>query len=809
MIHLTVLGGVDLRAGDDQVVGSVLNQPRRLALLTYLAVESGGGGVQRDQLLGVFWPDLSQDQARQSLRSALHFLRRSLGPTAITTQGAAVALDPNEFRCDATEFLSALKSGEAERALRLYQGDVLPGFYLDDGPVEFERWLEERRTAMRREAAGAAWLLAVQEEAAGNAPGAGAWARRAAHLFDGDEAAVRRSMDLMGRIGDRAGALEAHQALAERLREEFGAEPSPATEAALARVRGEAGHPVPGTDAAMGPSDETRSEPVRSGEPGGFVDSSRPEADPPARAPSPRGRLRRLGRTLSSAAVSLVLVVAFYSLWGLERGETAGSSIPGDVVLHVEELRDFSADGSTEDLAGALTLELTGRLSEASTIRVISLAGTPAPAAGPAGRPGSYVVRGGVMRSGELVRVTAMLVDGASGVTLERITTESALDPSATLLTTTEIADDMARRIRREVGRALSELERGTSSRNATALALVRGAVADMAAADSLRRTGAPEAARAALAAADSQLAQAHSAARRWPEPSVQRAEIAYREMWLALLSRGEPDGGVTEVLRGGLRHAATALSAGPNDPAAHELAGLLNYWTWRLRAGGSAVQDEEALVRAEHHLRRATELDGGRTRAWSILSTLLEARGEFGAAKLAAGRAFRADAYLENPTETLLRLFTTSLEVGDMAGARRWCSEISRRDLVAWLPQYCALELMAWTDPAGTAEDSILGLVDAAVRVSPGAAPVHARIRMLGAVVLARAGSPAAAAEMQAARETAPADAALLALEAWAALALGDRAAAAELLEQAAAADARGSQAILKSQRFAALREK
>jgi DNA-binding SARP family transcriptional activator/TolB-like protein/tetratricopeptide (TPR) repeat protein len=779
MIQLTLLGDVDLRSADDQVVGSVLSQPRRLALLIYLVLESAGGGVQRDRLLGVFWPEQGQDQARQSLRTALHFLRRSLGARIIQTQGAALTVDPGALWCDVRAFSAALASGDPEQGLRLYQGDLLPGFFLDDGPPEFERWLEDRRGELGRAAAAAAWSLAGREEAAGNAPGAGAWARRAARLFHGDEAAVRRSIELLGRIGDRAGALDAYHALAHRLREDFDVEPSPATEAAIALVRGG--------------GDET------GGSPGGA-----PAAD--RVVPAPRwGAVRRVGRSLYSAAVTVVLVIAFYSLWGLDRGDSTPTGTAVGPILQVEELRDFSADGSAAGLAGALTLELTARLSEASALRVVSLAGAPAANAGQAG---TYILRGSVMRSGDLVRVTTMLVDGASGVTMDRITAEQVMEPSSALVSTAHMAEDMARRIRREVGRAVGEGERGVATRNTTALALVRGAVRDMEAADSLRRAGAPSAAHVALAAADSQLARAHHAARRWPEPAVQRAEVAYRQMWLSLLSPGSVPASVPELLRTGLAHTATALAAAPNDPAAHELAGLLNYWTWRMEAGESQAENARALERAEEHLKRATQMDAGRARAWSILSTLLESRGEFAAAKLTAGRAFRADAYLENTTETLLRLFTTSLEVGDMGSAEDWCGEISRRELVAWLPQYCNLELLAWREPdASVTADSVARLIDAAVAASPGASPIHARIRMMGAVVLARSDSPEAMPAIERARAGAAPAADLLALEAWAHLALGQTAKAAALLERAEAADPRGSQAILKSLRFATLR--
>jgi DNA-binding SARP family transcriptional activator/TolB-like protein len=783
MIQLTVLGSVELRRDDGSPVGSVLNQPRRLALLVYLALESGRSGVQRDRLLGVFWPDLPQEQARQSLRTALHFLRRSLGPGAIGGEGNAARLEPGVVSCDAAAFQAALRVDDPETALRHYQGDLLPGFFLDDGPPEFEKWLEATRGELRRAAADAAWSLAEAQERAGNPAGAGAWARRAAQLRQGDEAATRRAIELLGRIGDRAGVLALYKDLKDRLRSDFDTTPSPETDDVVAGLL-EAGRAAP-------------------------PDAQRVDQTPVPRSvasePGPVGRPWRVrtGRALRgaySAAVTLLLVVGFYSLWGLTRGAPTPADAMGATVIQVEEIRDFSQDAGAAALAGALTMEITGRLSEVDAVQVIARADAhEAPRAPRA----TYLVRGGLIRSGSSVQLTAMLLDGASGATLERFTVETTLTDAAT--TTSELAESVSRRLLREVGRSLEDRGLDARARNRPGLAYLRAAARDMTVADSLRSAGVRDAAEAAFEAADSLLALAQAASPRWAEPHIHRAELAYRRMWLHI--RPVPDpiaaGG---VLRTGIEHADGALAMTPDDPAAHELRGLLDYWRWRLRAAGSDGANATALARAEAHLRRATELDAGRGRAWSALSALHESRGDFAAANLAARRAHRADPYLENALETVLRLFSTSLEVGDTAAARHWCGELGRRASESWLPGFCALEQMAWLGPGpGVTVDSVRRTVAATAARAVG--PMRAEIEMVGAVALAHLRAPDAAAAIESARASGVGtDPHLLVKEAWARWVLGEAGAAARLLTEAAALDPGATRSALLSRRFAGL---
>src|SRR5260370_18676391 len=87
MIKLGMLGTLSLSDADGREVRSVLRQPRRLALLAYLAAATPRGFHRRDTLLVLFWPELDQEHARAALRQALHLVPAGLGADVILTRG--------------------------------------------------------------------------------------------------------------------------------------------------------------------------------------------------------------------------------------------------------------------------------------------------------------------------------------------------------------------------------------------------------------------------------------------------------------------------------------------------------------------------------------------------------------------------------------------------------------------------------------------------------------------------------------------------------------------------------------------------
>jgi DNA-binding SARP family transcriptional activator len=238
MIHLHILGPIGLRDGEGREIASVLAQPKRFALLAFLALAGPGLLRRRDILLSMFWPEQDDERARGALRQSLRYLRNELGRETLVSRGdEEIGVAPGELRCDASDFDAACDRKAWSEALGFYAGGLLEGFFVAEASLDFERWLEDERGRLRRRAAQAGWALVDAAERAGDRAGAVPLARRAAALSLDDEAGVRRLMRILDSRGDRAGALAAYEEFRRRLAAVYGATPAPETEAVIAAIR--------------------------------------------------------------------------------------------------------------------------------------------------------------------------------------------------------------------------------------------------------------------------------------------------------------------------------------------------------------------------------------------------------------------------------------------------------------------------------------------------------------------------------------------------------------------------------------------
>jgi DNA-binding SARP family transcriptional activator len=238
MIQLRTLGGLDLTDSEGRELGAILAQPKRLALLVYLALINSHRFRRRDTVVTLFWPELDDEHARGALRQAVRFLRAALGADVVINRGEEeIGVNPEALQCDATEFDRACESADWPRATELYRGELLAGVFIAETSAEFEHWLEGERDRLRRRAAGAAWSVVEIAERAGDPVTAAPWARRAVELSPDDEAGVRRLIRILDRRGDRAGALSAYEAFRKRMETLYGSAPSPETDALVAAIR--------------------------------------------------------------------------------------------------------------------------------------------------------------------------------------------------------------------------------------------------------------------------------------------------------------------------------------------------------------------------------------------------------------------------------------------------------------------------------------------------------------------------------------------------------------------------------------------
>jgi DNA-binding SARP family transcriptional activator len=95
---LRLLGGLILEGPFGPLSGRV-TQRRRLALLALLAA-ARTGGVSREKVLGLLWPETPEKQARHHLSHALWTLRESLGEESIVSSGDMVSLNSDVIGSD-------------------------------------------------------------------------------------------------------------------------------------------------------------------------------------------------------------------------------------------------------------------------------------------------------------------------------------------------------------------------------------------------------------------------------------------------------------------------------------------------------------------------------------------------------------------------------------------------------------------------------------------------------------------------------------------------------------------------------------
>lgn len=237
-IRLRTLGPLAVDGASGEAAATLLNGPKRLALIIHLASAPAGTFVRRDILLPLFWPEHDQPTARHALRNTLYEIRKALGSDLVRSRGKEeVGLTAGVLELDALVFDRAVSEGRVEEAVELYRGPFLEGFHVPDAAPELEHWIDSERDRRERSYRFALERIAESRDAAG-------MPRQAAEIWrllvDRDpirERLVVRLMDSLVRAGDRGGALRAATAYIDHMRDEFDAEPAPRVAALLDDLR--------------------------------------------------------------------------------------------------------------------------------------------------------------------------------------------------------------------------------------------------------------------------------------------------------------------------------------------------------------------------------------------------------------------------------------------------------------------------------------------------------------------------------------------------------------------------------------------
>jgi DNA-binding SARP family transcriptional activator/TolB-like protein/Flp pilus assembly protein TadD len=273
-----------------------MRQPKRLALLAYLAVARPHGLQRRDKVISIFWPELDDRHARNALSQALHVLRASLGDGAIVTRGEdEIGICEPLVTSDVTAFERAVDTVQLEAAFGLYRGDFLDGLNISGAP-EFERWLDAERQRLRERASELGWALAREKRRAGDVLVASRLARAATTLLLPDEAQIRRLITFLFELGDHAAAARAYDEFARQLAKDYELEPSIETQQLARSVRESVRAPM------------AAAQPIT-------------HSEPPSTPPNGRGSVetrrspRRIAGVAAVTALAVVMVVASIVAW--------------------------------------------------------------------------------------------------------------------------------------------------------------------------------------------------------------------------------------------------------------------------------------------------------------------------------------------------------------------------------------------------------------------------------------------------------------------------------------------------------------
>ena len=232
MLRLKLLGELTL-----EVDGMDLPSPasrRARSLLGVLALERRTH--PRGQLAARFWPDVLDESARTSLRSALSALRRALGVDAdrylLTTRDGVALAGPEQVWTDVAEFDRLVAEELFEDALQLCRGELLED--LDDD------WVYERRDEHRTRVGRLLERMAGIAEATGDLSTAVALTRREVALDPLSEEAHRDLIVRLVACGDRPAALMTYRRLVDRFASELGIAPSQGMRELVEQIRTEA-----------------------------------------------------------------------------------------------------------------------------------------------------------------------------------------------------------------------------------------------------------------------------------------------------------------------------------------------------------------------------------------------------------------------------------------------------------------------------------------------------------------------------------------------------------------------------------------
>jgi DNA-binding SARP family transcriptional activator/tetratricopeptide (TPR) repeat protein len=201
------------------------------SLLAYLALNAGVTH-RREKLANLLWPEATESNARSYLRQALWRIRKSLQSASLSWEDylqisdiSVTFDDQSDYWLDADLLLETTEAQpleEVTESIRLYRGELLPGFY--------EEWIVLERQRLQATYHQKMNLLLESLIQARQWDEALNWGEQWIRLDYSPEPAFRALMRAHAGMGDQTMVSATYQRCTEALNHELGLEPSPETQ---------------------------------------------------------------------------------------------------------------------------------------------------------------------------------------------------------------------------------------------------------------------------------------------------------------------------------------------------------------------------------------------------------------------------------------------------------------------------------------------------------------------------------------------------------------------------------------------------
>lgn len=360
-VRIRLLSGFSITAGSGAQVP--LRGSKVQGLVAYLALQENYCAA-RQKLLGLLWSDRAQAQAQASLRTSLSEIRmalRNTAPEMLRADGEVVSLDRETVTVDALDLLHAVTEPHvAPDTIPVWSGDLLAN--LDSIDPQYDEWLFFERTSIRERYCAAVQARIHDAVSSKKWDLASGLAQSLLNVDPANEVAHRARMMHFVNRGDSASALRQYETLRQTLARVLDAAPSRETEYLAKSIR---------VGGSMLPVAELSSIPT----PSGGITSSE------------ETRERELGVS--------VAVIPFENVGGDDSYDYIGEGMAENITNYLCLFRDLMV------ISAHSAFSYRGKRTSVTEISQELGA--------------RFVLAGAVHKSGEKLRISAHLIDGATG----------------------------------------------------------------------------------------------------------------------------------------------------------------------------------------------------------------------------------------------------------------------------------------------------------------------------------------------------------------------------------------------------------